>query len=106
MKRLTKQQILDKETKQLFSHTEANKTKDYLLNTGYKYSLSFYGVLFNPETTKHEYRRIEVFMDTKYDRIHIEAIYNFFNEIKPYFYYTIWLYNSETQNIVLIAGWD
>jgi hypothetical protein len=106
LKRLTDSELRRKLERQLSSHIEANKVKDQLMAKGYNYTVSLYGVLFNPETAKNEYRRIEVFLNSLPTRNNIESIYNFFNEIKPYFYYTIWAYNEQNTNIILIEGWS
>jgi uncharacterized protein YmfQ (DUF2313 family) len=106
MKRLDDAQLQAKLDAQLMSHKEANIVKDKLILHGFTYSISFYGVINNPETQKHEYRRVEVFMNTKPTQFNVQAIHNFFNELKPYFYYTIWAYNEQLKNIILIAGWD
>lgn len=106
MKRLTEQQQIDKAMNSAKAHVEANKVKDRLMKNGYFYTMSIYGVIWNGETKKHEYRRIEVFLNDYPNQIDAEAIHNFFREIKPYQYYTLWAYNKERKEIILIKGFD
>jgi hypothetical protein len=106
MQRLTEQQFIEKRTRQLESHIQANGVKDRLQKLGYGYAVSLYGVIFNPESGKHEYRRIEVFLNGLPNQICISEINHFFKQIKPYQYYTIWCYNMEKHEIVLIEGWN
>jgi nitrogenase subunit NifH len=106
MNRYTKQEQIERVNRQLQCHLAANEVKDKLLAEGFRYSVSLYGVIYNPETKKNEYRRIEVFMDKLPNRFSIEAIRNFFSEFKPYMYYTIWAYNSQLKEIVMVEGWQ
>ncbi len=106
MKRLTERQQILKAMNSAKAHNEANVIKDRLIKAGYYYTMSIYGVIWNPETTKHEYRRIEVFLNGMPDQIDVEAIHNFFNDIKPYQYYTLWAYNKRRQELIMIKGFD
>lgn len=104
--RLTDTQMRDKVERNLKDHLAANKVKDRLQHKGYTFTVSFYGVILNPESGKPEYRRIEVFINGVPDQIDIGAIKNFFTEIKPYQYYTLWAYNKQKREIIFIEGWS
>lgn len=106
MRCLTQQQNIERASKRFVQHLQANKLKDYLEQTGYKFTISLYGVIDNPETVKSEYRRIEVFMNGQPKQVDVEAIHEFFREIKPAMYYSIWKYQIETKNLVMIGGWN
>lgn len=106
MKRLTEQQQIEKRSKHLAQHLEANKLKDKLDKLGYIYTISLYAVIYNPETQKHEYRRVEVFMNGLPTQISVSEIKQFFREIKPYHYYSIWAYNVEKHEIIMIENWE
>jgi len=88
----------------LNAHLAANKTKDFLEKKGYTYTVSLYGVIFNPETEKHEYRRVEVFINGPPDEVDVMGIKNFFTAIKPYQYYTLWVYNRGYKELFMIEG--
>lgn len=106
MNRLTQKQMIDKTTRNLQTHMKANKVKDRLEKLGYDYAVSIYGVIWNAETSKHEYRRIEVFINSTPTEIIVSSIRHFFKEIKPYNYYSIWAYNAVRNEIVLIEEWE
>lgn len=106
MKRLTEKQFIDKTTRQLLSHAEANKVKSHLEKCGYNYAISLYGVIRNPKTGQAEYRRIEVFLNAAPKEEDVSAVHEFFREIKPYLYYTLWAYNTQRKEIVMIAGFE
>lgn len=105
MRNLTEKQQIERTTRNLKSHTEANKVKDRLHRLGYYYTISLYGVLWNPETQKHEYRRIEVFLNGVPNETDVCAIKTFFSEVKPYQYYSLWAYNKEQQEIIMLDAW-
>lgn len=88
------------------AHNEANAVKDRLIKNGYSYTMSIYGVIWNPETQKHEYRRVEVFLNGYPAQVDAEAIHNFFRDIKPYQYYTLWAYNKQHKELIMIKGFD
>lgn len=106
MKRLTEQEMKAKTEKNIQTHLEANKTKDLLFKSGFWYTISLYSVIWNPETSKHEYRRVEVFLNGLPTFKSVGVIHNFFKELIAYKYYTIWAYNIESEEIILIEGWD
>ena len=106
MNRLTEQQQIDKRTKQLAQHLAANKTKDRLEKLGYTYTISLYAVINNPESGKPEYRRVEVFLNGLPNQVNVNEIRQFFREIKPYHYYSIWAYNIESHEIIMIEDWE
>lgn len=106
MKRLTEQQMIDKTTRNLMMHLEANKVKDHLEKNGYTFTISLYGVINNPETQKAEYRRIEVFLNGNPKEIDVSSIHEFFREVKPYLYYTVWAYNIQRKELIMIGGWN
>ena len=106
MQRLTEQQQIEKRTKQLEQHLQANKLKDRLEKLGYFYAISLYAVIRNPETRKAEYRRVEVFLDGLPTEVSVNEIRQFFREIKPYNYYSIWAYNVEKHQIVMLEDWQ
>lgn len=87
-------------------HLAANKIKDKLEQKGFNYTVSLYGIIRNPETTKHEYRRVEVFINGVPDEVDVVAIKNFFEDLIPYNYYSIWVYNRELKEIFLYKGFD
>jgi hypothetical protein len=103
---LTEPQQIDKAMRSAKAHNEANVVKDRLIKNGYYYTMSIYGVIWNDETTRYEYRRIEVFLNGLPDQVDVEAIHNFFREVKPYRYYTLWAYNKQRQEIIMIKGFD
>ena len=86
-------------------HITANKIKDKLTSKGFRFTMSLYGVIDNPETQHPEYRRIEVFINGFPDQEDVGAIKNFFNDIIPYPYYTIWAYNRDEKEIIFAEGW-
>jgi hypothetical protein len=98
--------MIEKTTRNLQSHLAANKVKDRLMKAGYIYAISLYGVIINPETQHPEYRRIEVFLNGLPTEISVSEIKQFFREIKPYHYYSIWAYNIERHEIVMIEDWE
>jgi hypothetical protein len=106
MKRLTEPQQIQKAMSSAKAHNEANTVKDHLWEAGYFYTISIYGVIWNPETKKYEYRRIEVFLNGYPDQIDVEAIHNFFRDVKPYQYYTLWAYNIKRKELIMIKGFD
>lgn len=106
MQRLTEQQFIEKTTRNLETHIAANKVKDRLERLGYDYTMSLYGVIYNPETLRHEYRRIEVFLNVMPNQVNANEIRQFFREIKPYHYYSIWAYNAERHEIILVESWQ
>ena len=106
MNRLNEQQQIEKRTRQLNQHLQANKLKDKLEKLGYTYTISLYAVLNNPETQHPEYRRVEVFLNGLPTQTSVAEIRQFFREIKPYHYYSIWAYNVETHKIAMIEDWE
>ena len=86
-------------------HIAANNVKDKLASKGFRFTMSLYGVIDNPETHHPEYRRIEVFINGFPDQEDVGAIKNFFTDIIPYQYYTIWAYNRDVKEIILYEGW-
>ena len=106
MNRLTEQQQIDKRNKQMQQHLAANKVKDRLEKFGYFYTISLYAVINNPETQKAEYRRVECFLNGLPNQIIVSEIKQFFTEIKPYHYYSIWAYNVNKHEIVMVEDWE
>jgi hypothetical protein len=106
MNRLTEQQQIDKRNKQMQQHLAANKVKDRLEKLGYTYTISLYAVILNPETEKPEYRRVEVFINGLPNQIIVAEIKQFFTEIKPYHYYSVWAYDVENHEIIMIGDWE
>ena len=87
-------------------HIAANKIKDTLGYKGYVFTMSLYGVIINPETQRPEYRRIEVFIKGVPDQIDVGAIKNFFTELPPLDYYSIWVYNRPTKEILHLESFS
>ncbi len=106
MHKLTERQQIDKAMNSAKAHNEANAVKDRLIKNGYYYTMSIYGVIWNDENKKYEYRRIEAFLNGMPTQIDVEAIHNFFRDIKPYQYYTLWAYNKERKEIIMIKGFE
>lgn len=106
MNRYTEQQLIEKTTRNLKSHMEANRLKDRLEKLGYYYTISLYAVINNPETQHPEYRRVEVFLNGTPTQTSVNEIKQFFREIKPYHYYSIWAYNVETHQIIMVEDWN
>lgn len=106
MKRLTSQEMRSKVERNLKTHLEANKVKDILFKSNFWYTISLYSVIWNPETEKNEYRRVEVFLNDYPKQIDVGAIQEFFKEFPAYKYYTIWAYDVVSKKIVLIEGFD
>lgn len=106
MNRLTEQQQIEKANRNLKSHLEANQLKSKLEALGYDYTISLYAVLNNPETQHPEYRRVEVFLNGLPNQTSVNEIKQFFREIKPYHYYSIWAYNVETHQIIMVEDWN
>lgn len=106
MQRLRTDELRQRADFHMQQHLEANGAKAFLEAEGYKYTMSLYGVLYNPETMKPEYRRIEVFLSKVPTPLDVGAIKQFFTDIKPYPYYSIWIYNSELKEIGLIDSWQ
>lgn len=90
----------------MMQHIAANKVKDKLAAKGYRFTMSLYGVINNPETQAPEYRRIEVFINGFPGQEDVGGIKNFFTEIIPYQYYTIWVYNRDVKELFMYEGWD
>lgn len=86
-------------------HIEANNIKDRLGRHGFLFTMSLYGVIVNPETKRPEYRRIEVFMKSLPSEIDVGGIKNFFRDLVPLSYYSIWAYNNQVQEIVQVESW-
>lgn len=105
MQRLTEKELKDRTTRQMEQHIEANHLKTFLELHGYRFTMSLYGVLYNPETLKPEYRRIEVFMLKLPSAEDVGIIKHFFRDVKPYPYYSIWVYNNILKEIGLIDSW-
>lgn len=106
MNPLDTQQFKDKIDLQIREHMEANHIKDRLEKAGFSYTMSLYGVVFDANKQRHEYRRIEVFLSKPPRQVDAFGIKQFFDEFIPYNYYTIWAYNCDVQEIILIEGWD
>ena len=106
MKKLSEKQFLERQERSFKAHQEANKVKDFMETKGFHYTISFYGVIYNPESKKHEYRRIEVFLNVIPSQIDVAAINHFFEEIKPYNYYSLYVYDAKDKEIMLIKGLD
>lgn len=88
------------------SHMEANKVKDILGHKGYVFTMSLYGVVLSYDTKRPEYRRIEIFINGVPSQSDVLNIHNFFKEFYPYKYYSIWAYNKETKEILMIEEWN
>lgn len=106
LKRLTEQEIRLKTERNLKSHMEANKDKEILFKSGFWLTISFYAVVFNPLTDKNEYRRIEVFLNSYPTQEDVGGLHNFFMELPPIPYYTLWAYDVKSKQVILVEGWN
>lgn len=102
MRKLNVEEMKKRTERHMQQHLAANKVKDTLGHEGYIFSMSLYGIINNPETNRPEYRRIEVFMRDIPTQQDVISIKNFFDEITPYSYYTIWAYDQKTKQILNI----
>lgn len=106
MRFLTEQDFIERITRNINGHLEASGIKDNLKIAGYDYTISLYGVIYNSETERNEFRRIEVFINGSPAWQDTQAIIQFFREFKPFTYYSIWAYNKDVKQIVEIKGWQ
>jgi hypothetical protein len=101
LNRLTQAQVIDKNMNSAMEINQATEAKDAAREFGFKWQMSLYGVLTDRTTNVSEYRRIEVLANEPYTGVDIELIYRFFRNIKPAGTYTIWLYNTKTEELTL-----
>lgn len=98
--------MIERTNRQMQSHMEANAVKDTLGHKGYVFSMSLYGVILNYDTKQPEYRRIEIFIKGAPSQSDVLNIYHFFQDFTPYKYYSIWVYNKDTKEILCIEDWN
>jgi hypothetical protein len=81
---------------------EAKALKDELHSLGYTYAMSLYGVLTNKETSRSEYRRIEVLLDVSPNERIVNLLYRFFQTNHPIQTYSVWVYDHEIDSVKLM----
>jgi hypothetical protein len=85
---------------------EAKALKDELHSLGYTYAMSLYGVLTNKETSRSEYRRIEILLDVSPNERIVNLLYRFFQVMKPIKTYSVWVYDHEVDSVKLMFEVD
>lgn len=78
---------------------EAKAIKEKAATAGFEFAMSLYGVLTNKETSRSEYRRIEILADKNLGSVDVELIYRWFQKVHPIKTYSIWLYKTETKEL-------
>lgn len=106
MNKLSEQQFKDRIDLSMRQHIEANHYKELLERLGYRYTISLYGVLHNTLLNRHEYRKIEVFLNGTPKERDVMLLQHFFEDIKPLNYFSIWVYDHKTKTIKLVESWE
>ena len=81
---------------------EARAIKEEAEKAGFEFAMSLYGVLTNKETNRSEYRRIEILADNNLTTTDIELLYRWFYRSHPINTYSVWLYHTETQQLLKV----
>lgn len=106
MKRIKDEEMKERLDRNLRNHGQANIMKDKLYRKGFRYTISLYGVLQDNKIGHRTYRRIEVYMNGSPNQFDVNGIREFFHEVKPYHYYSIWAYHKKAKEILLMGSWD
>lgn len=95
-----------KQTKRQAALNEARQVKTQAYALGYVHAISFYGVLDWLHIPHAEYRRIEVLSNSAYTPTILQQLMDFFSAVKPLRTYSIWLYTTETGDLMLTGEWE
>ena len=75
--------------------------REYTLK-GYEYALSLYGTLWSAAEEQGWTPRIEVLSPVQWTETIVASIYGFFKELKPKWYYSIWVYSPRRQGVKMV----
>lgn len=78
---------------------QVQTVKRKYVKLGFVHQLALYGLLYNKETDKETYRRIDVMLNEPITQDAFTRIYDFFQVIKPPAPYSIWIYGNEEKEI-------
>ena len=102
MKRLTDEEEIERLNGIWNTNREACLAKTALLNQGYGYTMSLYGVVRDKTEGLAGYRRIEIYSDVAFGAQLIEYVYRFIQSFPPNKRYSIYVYDSKINGIRLV----
>jgi hypothetical protein len=86
-------------------HAEASSIKTRMMQEGFSSQISLYGII-RFMNGRAEYRRIEILVSGEITEQAIADIYNWFLDIKPLEYYTLWAYDTKMRAMCQKGGWQ